>query len=170
MQSDEGRDEDTFNLPADRSSNRPTPEAPIIISPPQTHKPDIYDLEWRAGRDGGSPIVAYFVKYRKVDEMGTVVGSWHTVRVPGSEKTLRLSELESSSLYEVLMVARSSAGEGQPAMLTFRTGKEKSTTSNKNPSKPPVVPMPPKVQEDKTSNTHFGVIIHDRGKCEHNRC
>lgn len=62
----------------------------------------------------------------QVDEMGTVVGSWHTVRVPGSEKTLRLSELESSSLYEVLMVARSSAGEGQPAMLTFRTGKGQS--------------------------------------------
>lgn len=59
----------------------------------------------------------------QVDEMGTVVGNWHTVRVPGSEKTLRLSELESSSLYEVLMVARSSTGEGQPAMLTFRTGK-----------------------------------------------
>lgn len=55
--------------------------------------------------------------------MGTVVGNWHTVRVPGSEKTLRLSELEPSSLYEVLMVARNSAGEGQPAMLTFRTGK-----------------------------------------------
>lgn len=62
----------------------------------------------------------------QVDEMGTVVGSWQTVRVPGSEKTLRLSELESSSLYEVLMVARSSAGEGQPAMLTFRTGKGQS--------------------------------------------
>uniref|UniRef100_A0A4W6CCV5 Cell adhesion associated, oncogene regulated n=1 Tax=Lates calcarifer TaxID=8187 RepID=A0A4W6CCV5_LATCA len=151
-----------LNLPADRSGDRPTPEAPIITSPPQTHKPDIYDLEWRAGRDGGSPIIAYFVKYRKVDEMGVVVGSWHTVRVPGSEKTLRLSELESSSLYEVLMVARSSAGEGQPAMLTFRTGKEKSTSSNKNPSKPPVVSMPPKAPEEKTPNTHFGVIIHDR--------
>lgn len=62
----------------------------------------------------------------QVDEMGTVVGSWQTVRVPGSEKTLRLSELEPSSLYEVLMVARSSAGEGQPAMLTFRTGKGQS--------------------------------------------
>lgn len=62
----------------------------------------------------------------QVDEMGTVVGSWHTVRVPGSEKTLRLSELESSSLYEVLMVARNSAGEGQAAMLTFRTGKGQS--------------------------------------------
>uniref|UniRef100_A0A8C9YK45 Cell adhesion associated, oncogene regulated n=1 Tax=Sander lucioperca TaxID=283035 RepID=A0A8C9YK45_SANLU len=169
MQSDEGHerfltedDGDAINLPVDRSGERPTPEAPIITSPPQTHKPDMYDLEWKAGRDGGSPINAYFVKYRKVDEMGTVVGSWHTVRVPGSEKTLRLSELESSSLYEVLMVARSSAGEGQPAMLTFRTGKEKSTTSNKNPSKPPVISMPPKAPEDKSTNTHFGVVIHDR--------
>ncbi|KAA8594104.1 hypothetical protein FQN60_004938 [Etheostoma spectabile] len=172
MQSDEGHERflteddggggDAVNLPVDRSSERPTPEAPIITSPPQTHKPDIYDLEWRAGRDGGSPINAYFVKYRKVDEMGTVVGSWHTVRVPGSEKTLRLSELESSSLYEVLMVARSSAGEGQPAMLTFRTGKEKSNTSNKNPSNPPVISVPPKAPEDKSANTHFGVVIHDR--------
>ncbi|XP_020504889.2 cell adhesion molecule-related/down-regulated by oncogenes isoform X2 [Labrus bergylta] len=169
MQSDEGHERflteeegDVHSLPAERSSDRPTPEAPIIISPPQTHKPDIYDLEWKAGRDGGTPINAYFVKYRKVDEMGTVVGNWHTVRVPGSEKTLRLSELESSSLYEVLMVARSTAGEGQPAMLTFRTGKEKSTTSNKNPSKPPVISMAPKAPEDKTPNTHFGVVIHDR--------
>uniref|UniRef100_A0A8C6S535 Cell adhesion associated, oncogene regulated n=1 Tax=Neogobius melanostomus TaxID=47308 RepID=A0A8C6S535_9GOBI len=94
--------------------------------------------------------------------MGTVVGSWLTIRVPGSEKTLRLSELEPSSLYEVLMVARSSAGEGQPAMLTFRTGKEKSTSPNKNPSKPPVVSLPPKAPEDKISNTHFGVVMHDR--------
>lgn len=71
MQSDEGHERfltedegDTINLPADRSSDRPTPEAPIIISPPQTHKPDVYDLEWRAGRD--DQINAYFVKYRKV--------------------------------------------------------------------------------------------------------
>lgn len=72
MQSDEGHkilpeDEgDSLNLPPDRGGDRPVPEAPIIISPPQTHKPDLYDLEWRAGRDGGSPINAYFVKYRKV--------------------------------------------------------------------------------------------------------
>lgn len=169
IQSDEGHnhfltedDGGATNQPPDRSADRPTPEAPIITSPPQTHKPHMYDLEWRAGRDGGNPINAYFVKYRKVDEMGAWVGSWQTVRVPGSEKTLRLSELESSSLYEVLMVARSSAGEGQPAMLTFRTGKEKTTSSNKNPSKPPVISMPPKAPEDKTPNTHFGVVIHDR--------
>ncbi|KAM4590635.1 cell adhesion molecule-related/down-regulated by oncogenes [Fundulus diaphanus] len=166
IQSDESfltEDDDPFNPPADRSGDRPTPEAPIIISPPQTHKPDVYDLEWRAGRDGGSTISAYFVKYRKVDDMGTVVGSWHTVRVPGSEKTLRLSELEPSSLYEVLMVARSSAGEGQPAMLTFRTGKEKTTSpSNKNPSKPPIVPVPPKLPEDRPTKTIYGVVLHDR--------
>ncbi|XP_070399320.1 cell adhesion molecule-related/down-regulated by oncogenes isoform X1 [Nothobranchius furzeri] len=166
IQSDESfltdDDGDAFNLPADRSGDRPTPEAPIIISSPQTHKPDVYDLEWRAGRDSGSPINAYFVKYRKIDDMGTVVGNWQTVRVPGSEKTLRLSELEPSSLYEVLMVARSSAGEGQPAMLTFRTGKEKNTSSsNKNTSKPATVPISPKVVEP--SRTNYGVIQHDRG-------
>lgn len=69
MQSDEGHDDgvgDSVSLPGVRSGDRPTPEAPIIISPPQTHKPDMYDLEWRSGRDGGSPIIAYFVKYRKV--------------------------------------------------------------------------------------------------------
>uniref|UniRef100_A0A3B3YYF0 Cell adhesion associated, oncogene regulated n=1 Tax=Poecilia mexicana TaxID=48701 RepID=A0A3B3YYF0_9TELE len=166
IQSDESfltEDDDPFNAPADRSGDRPTPEAPIIISPPQTHKPDVYDLEWRAGRDGGSPISAYFVKYRKVDDMGAVVGSWQTVRVPGSEKTLRLSELEPSSLYEVLMVARSAAGEGQPAMLTFRTGKEKTISpSNKNPSKPSSIPIPPKVPEDRPTKTNYGVVLHDR--------
>ncbi|XP_038145870.1 cell adhesion molecule-related/down-regulated by oncogenes isoform X2 [Cyprinodon tularosa] len=169
IQSDEGddgflgEDDDPFNPPADRGSGRSTPEAPIITSPPQTHKPDVYDLEWRAGRDGGSPISAYFVKYRKVDDMGIVVGNWQTVRVPGSEKTLRLSELEPSSLYEVLMVARSPAGEGQPAMLTFRTGKEKTTSSsNKNPSKPPIIPVPPKVPEDRPTKTIYGVVQHDR--------
>lgn len=76
MQSDEGEElflaeegeglGDTIGPPTDRTSDRPTPEAPIITSPPQTQKPDVYDLEWRPGRDGGSSINAYFVKYRKV--------------------------------------------------------------------------------------------------------
>ena len=43
---------------------------------------------------------------------------------------------------------------------------EKRTTAVETPSKPPVVPMPPKAPEDKTPITHFGVIIHDRGRCE----
>lgn len=51
---------------SDKASDKPTPEAPIIISPPQTHRPNAYDLEWRPGRDWGRPINAYFVKYRKV--------------------------------------------------------------------------------------------------------
>lgn len=42
------------------------PDAPIILSPPQTPTPDTYSLVWRAGKDGGLPINAYFVKYRKV--------------------------------------------------------------------------------------------------------
>uniref|UniRef100_A0A8C5JEA5 Cell adhesion associated, oncogene regulated n=1 Tax=Junco hyemalis TaxID=40217 RepID=A0A8C5JEA5_JUNHY len=88
-------------------------------------------------------------------------GGWHTVRVPGSEHELRLTELEPSSLYEVLMVARSAAGEGQPAMLTFRTSKER-TSSSKNtqpPSPPAGIPKHPIVHEG--TNNNFGVILPD---------
>ncbi|NXE29099.1 CDON protein, partial [Ardeotis kori] len=136
------------------------PEAPIILSPPQTLKPDMYNLVWRSGRDGGSPINAYFVKYRKLDDGVSAAGSWHTVRVPGSENELRLTELEPSSLYEVLMVARSAAGEGQPAMLTFRTSKER-TSSSKNtqaPSPPVGIPKHPVVHE---GTKNFGVVLPD---------
>ncbi|XP_010083795.1 PREDICTED: cell adhesion molecule-related/down-regulated by oncogenes, partial [Pterocles gutturalis] len=136
------------------------PEAPIILSPPQTPKPDVYNLVWRPGRDGGLPINAYFVKYRKLDDGVSATGSWHTVRVPGSENELRLTELEPSSLYEVLMVARNAAGEGQPAMLTFRTSKER-TSSSKNtqaPSPPVGAPKHPVVHE---GTNNFGVILPD---------
>ncbi|XP_065594376.1 cell adhesion molecule-related/down-regulated by oncogenes [Cyrtonyx montezumae] len=136
------------------------PEAPIILSPPQTPRPDAYTLLWRSGRDGGLPINAYFVKYRKLDDAVSTAGTWHTVRVPGSENELQLSELEPSSLYEVLMVARSAAGEGQPAMLTFRTSKER-TSSSKNtqaPSPPAGVPKHPVVHEGASS---FGVVLPD---------
>lgn len=51
-------------LPAEKNAS--VPDAPNILSPPQTHMPDMYTLVWRAGRDGGLPINAYFVKYRKV--------------------------------------------------------------------------------------------------------
>lgn len=70
-----------------------------------------------------SPSLNGFFSLKQLDDGVGVVGSWHTVRVPGSENELHLTELEPSSLYEVLMVARSAAGEGQPAMLTFRTSK-----------------------------------------------
>lgn len=81
--------------------------------------------------------------------MGTVVGNWHTVRVPGSENTLRLSDLEPSSLYEVLMVARNSAGEGQPAMLTFRTGKGQSAHVKDGAIQ--IIPQPPLLHDEASS-------------------
>lgn len=154
------------SLPAQAASSEKTaagtsvPDAPIILSPPQTHTPDTYSLVWRAGKDGGHPINAYFVKYRKLDDGTGMVGSWHTVRVPGSENELHLTELEPSSLYEVLMVARSTMGEGQPAMLTFRTSKEKTASSkNTQVSSPPVgFPKRPVVPEAAES---FGVILPD---------
>ncbi|XP_073513441.1 cell adhesion molecule-related/down-regulated by oncogenes isoform X2 [Phyllobates terribilis] len=114
------------------------PEAPIILSPPQATKPDMYFLVWRSGRDGGLPINAYFVRYRKLDDDGNVAGAWNSIRVPASENEFHLTELEPASLYEVLMVARNAAGEGQPAMLTFRTSKEKSSSSKNT-----LAPSPP---------------------------
>ncbi|XP_016059920.1 PREDICTED: cell adhesion molecule-related/down-regulated by oncogenes isoform X2 [Miniopterus natalensis] len=150
--------------PSEKStSGASVPDAPIILSPPQTHTPDTYHLVWRAGKDGGLPINAYFVKYRKLDDGVGVAGSWHTVRVPGSENELHLTELEPSSLYEVLMVARSAAGEGQPAMLTFRTSKEKTTSSKSaQASSPPAgVPKRPVVSE---AADHFGVVLTDSSR------
>lgn len=79
IQNDEGEEPflqeeepgDGHALPSERTSDLPPPEAPIITSPPQTYKPDVYDLEWRPGRDWSSPISAYFVKYRKVSDAPT---------------------------------------------------------------------------------------------------
>ncbi|XP_067827178.1 cell adhesion molecule-related/down-regulated by oncogenes isoform X2 [Heptranchias perlo] len=146
-------------VPTQKTNAASLPEAPIILSAPYTTNPDSYDLIWRAGKDGGSPINAYFVKYRKLDNRGNMLGSWHTIRVPGSENELQLAELEPSSLYEVLMVARSASGEGQPAMLTFRTGKGRSSTSKNNsqtPSQPVGVPKQSSVEAK--SGTNLGVI------------
>ncbi|XP_064424723.1 cell adhesion molecule-related/down-regulated by oncogenes isoform X1 [Latimeria chalumnae] len=138
------------------------PEAPIILSPPQTHKPDTYDLLWRPGKDGGLPINAYFVKYRKLDDSGNMMGNWQTVRVPGSENELCLTELEPSSLYEVLMVARSSVGEGQPAMLTFRTSKVKPSSPRKPKPPPPSVGVSNhSVIPKNEGNGSFGVVMQN---------
>lgn len=82
VQSDEGEElslhlEESFGDAvgpiSERKSDKPTPEAPIIISPPQTHKPNTYDLEWRSGRDWGNPITAFFVKYRKVNKLFFII-------------------------------------------------------------------------------------------------
>lgn len=74
------------------------------------------------------PALTGFSLCVQLEDGVSAAGGWHTVRVPGSENELRLTELEPSSLYEVLMVARSAAGEGQPAMLTFRTSKGRCST------------------------------------------
>uniref|UniRef100_A0A8C4SLX4 Cell adhesion molecule-related/down-regulated by oncogenes n=1 Tax=Erpetoichthys calabaricus TaxID=27687 RepID=A0A8C4SLX4_ERPCA len=169
VQGDEGEDyseglgEDKSTSPTTRSSGGATPEAPIILSAPQTHKPDTYDLVWRPGRDWGTPINAYFVRYRKLDDKGNMVGAWHSVRVPGSENELRLTELDPSSLYEVLMVARSAAGEGQPAMLTFRTSKERTSSSSKKIPQVPSIPasVPKRQPLDEGLHTNYGVVVPD---------
>lgn len=41
-------------------------EAPVILSQPRTVKADFYDLTWKPRHDGGSAVVEYIVKYRKV--------------------------------------------------------------------------------------------------------
>lgn len=148
--------------PAEKNAS--VPDAPNILSPPQTHMPDTYNLVWRAGRDGGMPINAYFVKYRKLDDGSGAVGSWHTVRVPGSESELHLTELEPSSLYEVLMVARSAVGEGQPAMLTFRTSKEKMASSKNTQASFPPVGIPKRPVTSEASNSNFGVVLTDSSR------
>ncbi|XP_006874643.1 PREDICTED: cell adhesion molecule-related/down-regulated by oncogenes [Chrysochloris asiatica] len=140
------------------------PDAPIILSPPQTHTPDTYNLVWRSGKNGGLPINAYFVKYRKLDDAVGVVGSWQTVRVPGSENELHLTELEPSSLYEVLMVARSAAGEGQPAMLTFRTSKEKTASSKNTQASAPPMGVPKQPVDSEAVNNNFGVVLTESSR------
>ncbi|XP_040848641.1 cell adhesion molecule-related/down-regulated by oncogenes [Ochotona curzoniae] len=152
-------------LPSEKNARGASvPDAPIILSPPQTQTPDTYNLLWRAGKDGGLPINAYFVKYRKLDDGAGVVGSWHTVRVPGSENELHLTDLEPASLYEVLMVARSAAGEGQPAMLTFRTSKEKTASSKSTQASSPPVRLPKLPVDAEAAHSSFGVVLTDSSR------
>lgn len=49
--------------------------------------------------------------------------SWAVRDVPASQHRLTLTKLDPGSLYEVEMAAHNCAGEGQTAMVTFRTGK-----------------------------------------------
>ncbi|XP_066555156.1 brother of CDO [Amia ocellicauda] len=95
-------------------------EAPIILSLPRTGKADSYELLWRPRHDGGAPVLEYIVKYRK---SGDPTDEWTVSAIPGSLHKLTLARLDPASLYEVEMAARNCAGLGQPAMMTFRTGK-----------------------------------------------
>ncbi|XP_048202575.1 brother of CDO isoform X3 [Perognathus longimembris pacificus] len=97
-------------------------EAPIILSSPRTSKTDSYELVWRPRHEGGSraPILYYVVKHRKVTNASD---DWTISGIPANQHRLTLTRLDPGSLYEVEMAAYNCAGEGQTAMVTFRTGR-----------------------------------------------
>ncbi|XP_004706542.1 brother of CDO isoform X2 [Echinops telfairi] len=97
-------------------------EAPIILSSPRTSKTDSYELVWRPRHEGGgrAPILYYMVKHRKVTNASD---DWTINGIPASQHRLMLRRLDPGSLYEVEMAAYNCAGEGQTAMVTFRTGR-----------------------------------------------
>uniref|UniRef100_A0A672GE71 Brother of CDO n=1 Tax=Salarias fasciatus TaxID=181472 RepID=A0A672GE71_SALFA len=115
-------------------------EAPIILSQPRTGKADYYELTWRPRHERGSPVLEYMIKYRKV---GDPLAEWTSSSISGSLHKLTLAKLQPDSLYEVEMAARNCAGLGQPAMMTFRTGKGRKGLAGQNdPPKTPAVPSP----------------------------
>ncbi|XP_068830627.1 brother of CDO isoform X2 [Capricornis sumatraensis] len=97
-------------------------EAPIILSSPRTSKTDSYELVWRPRHEGSSraPVLYYVVKHRKVTNSSD---DWTISGIPASQHRLTLTSLDPGSLYEVEMAAYNCAGEGQTAMVTFRTGR-----------------------------------------------
>ncbi|XP_041613289.1 brother of CDO isoform X1 [Vulpes lagopus] len=98
-------------------------EAPIILSSPRTSKTDSYELVWRPRHEGGSraPILYYVVKHRK--QVTNSSDNWTVSSIAASQHRLTLTRLDPGSLYEVEMAAYNCAGEGQTAMVTFRTGR-----------------------------------------------
>ncbi|KAK2886499.1 hypothetical protein Q8A73_020445 [Channa argus] len=111
-------------------------EAPIILSQPRTGKADYYELTWRPRHERGARVVEYMIKYRKV---GDPLAEWTSSSISGSLNKLTLAKLQPDSLYEVEMAAKNCAGLGQPAMMTFRTGKGR---RGPDPPKTPAVPSP----------------------------
>ncbi|KAM4533580.1 LOW QUALITY PROTEIN: brother of CDO [Odontesthes bonariensis] len=115
-------------------------EAPIILSQPRTGKADYYELTWRPRHERGAPVLEYMIKYRKE---GEPLADWTSRSISGSLHKLTLAKLQPDSLYEVEMAAKNCAGLGQPAMMTFRTGKgRKGLGGQIDPPKTPAVPSP----------------------------
>ncbi|KAM9032406.1 brother of CDO isoform X1 [Sarcophilus harrisii] len=98
-------------------------EAPIILSSPRTSKTDYYELVWRPRHESGNraPILYYLVKHRK--QVTNSSDEWTISGIPANQHRLTLTRLDPGSLYEVEMAAYNCAGEGQTAMVTFRTGR-----------------------------------------------
>ncbi|KAG7225026.1 hypothetical protein INR49_014481 [Caranx melampygus] len=113
-------------------------DAPIILSQPRTGKADYYELTWKPRHERGAPVLEYMIKYRKV---GDPPPEWTSSSISGSLHKLTLAKLQPDSLYEVEMAAKNCAGLGQPAMMTFRTGKGRSR-GQIDPPKTPAVPSP----------------------------
>ncbi|MCJ8745824.1 hypothetical protein PDJAM_G00134860 [Pangasius djambal] len=129
-------------------------EAPVILSQPRTGTADYYELVWEPRHNGGAPILEYIVKYRKA---GDSLSEWTIKNISGLEHKLILAKLQPASLYEVEMAARNCAGLGQPAMMTFRTGKgRKSVGGAIERPKTPVSPSrlsPPEAPDRPTVTT-----------------
>ncbi|EHH16061.1 hypothetical protein EGK_11296 [Macaca mulatta] len=107
--------------PGEKGQGAPA-EAPIILSSPRTSKTDSYELVWRPRHEGSgwAPILYYVVKHRKVTNSSD---NWTISGIPANQHRLTLTRLDPGSLYEVEMAAYNCAGEGQTAMVTFRTGR-----------------------------------------------
>jgi len=56
-------------------------------------------------------------------QLGDAQAEWTSSRISGALHKLTLSKLQPDNLYEVEMAAKNCAGLGQPAMMTFRTGR-----------------------------------------------
>ncbi|KAM5281608.1 brother of CDO isoform 2-T2 [Ctenodactylus gundi] len=111
----------SLQCPGEKGQASPA-EAPIILSSPRTSKTDSYELVWRPRNEGSgwAPILYYVVKHRKVSNASD---DWTVSGIPANQHRLTLARLDSGSLYEVEMAAYNCAGEGQTAMVTFRTGR-----------------------------------------------
>ncbi|XP_016797153.1 brother of CDO isoform X4 [Pan troglodytes] len=108
--------------PGEKGQGAPA-EAPIILSSPRTSKTDSYELVWRPRHEGSgrTPILYYVVKHRK--QVTNSSDDWTISGIPANQHRLTLTRLDPGSLYEVEMAAYNCAGEGQTAMVTFRTGR-----------------------------------------------
>ncbi|XP_049605722.1 brother of CDO [Syngnathus scovelli] len=130
-------------------------EAPVILSQPRTGRADYYELTWRPRHERGAPVLEYMIKYRKV---GDPSAEWTSSSISGSLHKLTLAKLQPDSLYEVEMAAKNCAGLGQPAMMTFRTGKGRKGLGGHNDlPKTPAVPspslLPPEAPDKPTVST-----------------
>uniref|UniRef100_A0A8D2B499 Brother of CDO n=1 Tax=Sciurus vulgaris TaxID=55149 RepID=A0A8D2B499_SCIVU len=112
----------SVQCPGEKGSVVPA-EAPIILSSPRTSKTDSYELVWRPRHEGSSraPVLYYVVKHRK--QVTNSSDDWTISGIPASQHRLTLTRLDPGSLYEVEMAAYNCVGEGQTAMVTFRTGR-----------------------------------------------